>query len=173
MGRAIYVVGAPGAGKSTFTRALADRLGTGERVQLERPLPHVDIGNGWAEVGRDRGAFGGTDALGYTAISLAVPWVLSDQRPAHLLGEGDRLAVARFLSALEQSYELTVIHLTGNPALAWKRVEDRAAALGLAKLPNYTWWAGRVSKAANIARAFNAVEVDLALPTNAAISVAL
>lgn len=163
---AIYVIGAPGSGKSTLLRALGDQLGNGERVQYLKPVPHVDLGRGWVEVGKDRGSFSGTDALGYAAQPAAIAWITSESRPERLLGEGDRLCHHGFLDALGQHYARQVIFLNGpgpSAAVAWARVERRASRLGV-KPQNHSWWSGRLTKARNFARHYRAAELDMRAP---------
>jgi hypothetical protein len=156
-GRAFYVLGAPGSGKSSVVRAL---LAEAEPVAVELPVPHLVYEDGWVELGRRRETFSGTDALGMAIMPKAIEWVRSDGAPGLLIGEGARLGSAKFLSVVAEEYgRLDVIHLGGDPLVAYRRMVDRAASLGVDP-QNERWWRGRVSAARNAARAMGAVEVD-------------
>jgi hypothetical protein len=147
----IYLVGGPGAGKSTLMAALTAGR---ERLTVEQPVAHdllIDPVTGEAgalEIGRRRPAFSGTDALASSIIERAVPWI--GTRPARLvLGEGARLGNARFLSAaVAAGYAVTLAWLTHGSQEDWRR--GRAAALG--KEQNPSWVAGRVTASARLAQ---------------------
>jgi hypothetical protein len=147
----IYLVGGPGAGKSTLMARLTAGLG---RLPVAQPVPHdrlIDPVTGSSdalEIGRRRATFSGTDALASAIITTAVPWLAS--RPAGLvLGEGARLGNARFLTAaVDAGYDVTLAWLTHGSQDDWRRA--RAAALG--KEQNAAWVAGRVTASARLAQ---------------------
>lgn len=172
--QAIYVLGAPGSGKSTLVRSLMSSLGMGEEAtQHDRPVPHLDHHNGWVEVGRRRETFSGTDALAMSIMPKATEWVRSDAAPERLIGEGARLGSAKFLRVVRDEYDsLVVLHLTGDPVLMYSRMLDRAAALGT-KPQNEAWWRGRLTAARNAAAALGAVSLDVREPPDAVLAAAL
>lgn len=148
--RLIYLIGGPGAGKST----LMARLTAGsDRLTVEKPVPHdrlIDRVTGDSdavEIGRRRAAFSGTDALASAIIDKAVPWIAS--RPAGLvLGEGARLGNARFLTAAALAgYDITLTLLDHPQVDAWRLA--RSARMGRDQSPS--WAAGRVTASRNLA----------------------
>lgn len=162
---AIYLIGAPGIGKSTVMELLVNALTPGIGVVSNKPIAHVRYpGEGWVQLGKPRDGFPGTDTLGHAAINFAVPWISSDDRPANLLGEGDRLAIDRFMRVLDENYDrLLLFHLSASPGVPYQRMLDRAERLGRAP-QNESWWRGRATKAANLAARWSAVELDATLP---------
>jgi hypothetical protein len=167
---ALYVVGGPGSGKSTLMAAYLERIGATSPAQIEKPVPHVVYATPHGpvtQVGRLRGEFSGTDALGYAIMPAALSWVTSPERPDWLVGEGDRLATSTFLRALVDSYDqVTVVHMVGSPALIWQRMFDRAVRLGR-NPQTEAWWRGRLTKAHRLAAEFGAIEIPVTEPTNA------
>ena len=151
--RLLYLVGEPGAGKS----ALMARLTEGHpRVPLSggglaRDLI-VDPRCGEVvavELGRRRGAFSGTDALGMTVIGAAEAYLPRCEAPV-LLAEGARLGNARFLtSARRAGYAVTLVLLDHDDAPAWRRA--RADRLG--KTQDQSWVAGRRTASRRLADA--------------------
>lgn len=158
--RSVYLIGPPGAGKTSVMAELTRPWGLPEVVVT--PVPHLRWG-GTVEVGRRRGEFSGTDALGYAVVPSAVAWVTGEQRPDVLLGEGDRLACGAFFDALRLVGHLTVVSLEAPPDLSYQRMWDRAARLGR-PLQNEAWWRGRVTKCMNLAVAYHAVRLDASAP---------
>jgi hypothetical protein len=149
--RLIYLAGEPGSGKSTLMRRLTTGLVRVEALtQPRRDLLFVpdEVTPFAVELGRQRGEFSGTDALGMTVIEHAVPWLSENDVPL-VLGEGARLANRRFLgAAVEAGYEVTLGVLDHPHAASWR--EARADRLG--KAQNSSWVAGRRSAALNLAR---------------------
>lgn len=153
MTRAVYLVGAPGVGKTTLMRELqrtwlrgdAHRVRTGSQLWVTPlfapPLQYIGV-----ELGRTRATFGGTDALGMAVMPHAVEWVQQAPLPPLILGEGARLGTARFLTELAARTELCVVHLTaGHDALA-----ERRARRGSTQ--NDAWMRGATSRARNAAQ---------------------
>lgn len=159
--RSLYVIGAPGVGKTSLMAEVTRPWGDPE--VRHTPVPHLRWG-GRAEVGRRRGEFSGTDALGYAVVPSAVAWVASPQRPELLLGEGDRLACRAFLDALRAAGASTVVCLTGPAAWTRARSVDRSARLGR-EPQNEAWWQGRLTKTAHLALDYDAVMLDARRPT--------
>ncbi|AKF14669.1 adenylate kinase [Mycobacterium phage AlanGrant] len=147
----IYLVGQPGAGKSTLMAALTK--GLVRSPWHEHTVPHdqlVDRVTGEtvaAELGVQRGAFSGTDALASSIIDKAVPWIQS--RPYDLvLAEGARLANRRFIdAALDAGYAVTIGLLDHDQADTWRK--RRSKALGREQSPS--WVKGRLTASRNLA----------------------
>lgn len=131
--RALYLLGAPGVGKTTVMDAYLLRCGW-------TPLPDADRLHGllWGHamidpdgdprgiyLGRRRDAFSGTDALGMAVAPDARAWARSLNDASTTLficGEGNRLGNRGFLRALAEVSDLTVALLTGSPeTLAQRR----------------------------------------------------
>jgi energy-coupling factor transporter ATP-binding protein EcfA2 len=111
MMHATYVIGAPGAGKTT----LIDHLTRALPVDVaEQPFAHRSYDCGVLEIGRRRkGGFSGTDALAMS-VQPQVQQLVEGVRPKLLLAEGDRLANAKFFDFLiGLGYDLTVYVLDG------------------------------------------------------------
>jgi GTPase SAR1 family protein len=150
--RMIYLVGQPGAGKSTLMADLTEQF---DRLTREEPVPHdclIDRRSGsvhGVEIGRRREAFSGTDALASAIIDKAVPWIL--HRPCELvLGEGARLGNKRFLeSAIEAGYDVTLALLDHDQAEDWRAIRSKQ----LKRTQNESWVRGRLSASRNLADA--------------------
>jgi ribose 1,5-bisphosphokinase PhnN len=123
----LYLVGPPASGKSTVMQEIRDQLGlvTGSEVIKLWPMPkHAefrgepleDILTGQVvglSLGRTRpGGFGGTDAIGMASAPEAVAWMEEcPALPYLILGEGQRLTVAKFFAAAAARVELTIGYL--------------------------------------------------------------
>ena len=152
MTRALYVVGPPGVGKTTLMRMLKAEWLEGPPHQAwpkslvwVTPLFAPDRLVG-LEIGRQRDAFGGTDALGMAVMPQALHWVGVARFPEVVLGEGARLGTAIFLGALGKRTDLTVVHLVAEEAT----LAERRAARGSKQDP--TWMRGAATRAANTAQ---------------------
>lgn len=159
---AVYIVGAPGSGKSTMTAKLVETW-LEPRFYAE-PVAHLRYPNGWTQLGKDRPIFPGTDTLPHNAITRTETWLNSPDRPTNLIAEGDRLAIDRFIRCLHNNYDhVHVIHLTADPAISYERMLQRAEQHNR-KPQNEAWWRGRATKAANLAARWNATELDARKP---------
>ncbi len=156
MRKFIYIIGEPGAGKTFLTAALAE----GQLAHpMSSPIPHTVYGDGGvAQLGRDRGEFGGTDALGMAVQPTIEAWL--HQRPyPTLFAEGDRLANAKFFAAVQRAgYDLRVIWLRTPPEIAARRRDDRAREMGR-RPQNESWVRGRRSKVERLAERFDARQI--------------
>lgn len=143
----VYVTGEPGVGKSTLMGQL-----TGGWKRTHRPRPGRDLltYNGLTmavELGRHRPDYPGTDALPMNAVTACERYV---QGPAKgetdlLLGEGARLANARFLTAaVAAGWTVHLVHML-NPRAAAQRRADRGSHQAPA------WVRGRATAARRLA----------------------
>lgn len=157
--RVIYLIGAPGAGKSTAMKRALELAHWGEPIEKLTPIPHLDYGAGLIQLGRVReSGFSGTDALGMAINPRAIEFI--ESRPAAIvLGEGDRLANAGFLSAADRAGVLTLIWLDVPPDVARERARQRALLLGT-KEQTETWWKGRYTKTARLAGGWPHIRID-------------
>jgi hypothetical protein len=155
----VYVIGAPGAGKTTMVTGALALLNT-DPIPLTQPIPHVRYGDIW-HLGHHRQPFGGTDSLSMSIQPVAVQWLHTmnqahAEHPRVLLAEGDRLANNSFFTAVETcGHHLTVIHLDAPPTLARQRSETRSPQ-------TYTWWKGRYTKVTNLANSRRTIRLHAA-----------
>lgn len=147
---AVYVIGPPGAGKTT---AVAEYIGlhrdrmpavkTGYRGLWVEPL--VDRNTGIVDglhLGRRRpGGFGGTDALAMNVHPHALAWAANADLPDLVVGEGQRLATAAFLTTLHARTDLTVVYLYADDQTLDERCEARGSS------QNSAWRKGSATKA--------------------------
>lgn len=156
----VYLIGAPGSGKSTAAAAM--RALSGKSQPHEEPIPHMVMWRGgmpwYAELGRKRASFSGTDALAMDIIGKAIEFVHT--KPfRRLFAEGDRLANARFFAEVKAAgYDLQVVYLT----LPREKLEERRAlrTKELGKAQDPTWLKGRDSKNHTLAELFSAELID-------------
>lgn len=154
--RMIYLVGQPGSGKSTLMAALTKGL---VRSPMDDPgtlVPHdvlvdrVTSSVVGAEIGKQRGAFSGTDALASSIINKAVPWVQTQPYDL-LLAEGARLANKRFIDAATDAGYAVMLGLLDHDAQeTWRK--RRSKALG--REQNLSWVQGRLTASRRLAAAY-------------------
>lgn len=161
----VYVIGAPGVGKSMLMNALT---GSCWREPCENGVPHCqlwtpsqELRQGGAprclalELGRRRTEFSGTDALSLSIQPRAVAW-LSTHPHGLVLGEGDRLGNVSFLDSMRGAgVHVTLVHL----GLPDEILVQRWAAARAAQNP--AWRAGRRTKAYNTAHTWAAQGGDV------------
>jgi energy-coupling factor transporter ATP-binding protein EcfA2 len=147
----VYLIGAPGSGKSTLMRRLTAGM---ERLPCDAPVPHDQLFEGitgavtHAEIGRQRGDFSGTDALASAIIEKAVPWIAHKPYPI-LLGEGARLGNHRFIeAAITAGYSVTLGLLDHDDAEDWREIRSRQ----IGRFQNPGWVKGRLTASRNLAK---------------------
>jgi hypothetical protein len=140
MTRAIYLVGAPGTGKSTVMDWILQDWNVGEKKMMSEPnrkgalYGHRLTSRAYRQpdltgvyLGVRRPQFPGTDALSMSVNPVAVGWLEAGGADALdlVVGEGARLGNRPFLGALRARCTLTLIHLTGDPDVLYQRGLDR------------------------------------------------
>lgn len=154
MTRSLYIIGAPGSGKSTAMAKLLEgwAIGPYTRWQPEvfgHYLEHPEKGRG-VYLGHLRPEYPGTDALSLSVGPRAVEWleVLPLLGIDVVYGEGARLSHIGFLLALNEATDLTVVYLDVDPDVAAQRRLDRGG-----KMLSATFCKTQTTKAANAAAA--------------------
>jgi GTPase SAR1 family protein len=152
--RSVYIIGAPGSGKSTAMAQLIQGWAIGPYTRWQREvfghyLEHPEKGRG-AYLGHMRPEFPGTDALSLSGGPRAVEWL--EALPLlgldWVFGEGVRLSHMGFLTALHEVTELTVVYLDVAPEIAAQRRLERGG-----KQLSDTFCKIQTTKAANVAAA--------------------
>lgn len=154
IGHLLYIVGAPGVGKSSVARAL--RTPWDQEVLRHDPVPHTLLrhpASGTAhglELGVPRENFPGTDALSMSIGPHATAFLRDKCGPfAFALGEGARLATRPFLGTLATAgVRVTLVHLRADPEL----LEERWRARGAKQNPS--WRKGAETRAWGITQWF-------------------
>lgn len=137
----LYLIGIPGSGKTTLLRACL----AGLPCRVERaPFAHTIYDRG-VQLGCEREAFGGTDALAMNVQPLVEAWLRQAPYEA-IVAEGDRLANDRFFNAVEAAgWPLTVAWLATPEEHAAQRRRARGSA------QNESWLRGRITKVNRLA----------------------
>jgi broad-specificity NMP kinase len=171
----IYLLGAPGVGKSTVMRYLMKDWTPMQYMRLtEREMfgHYLESSEGHLGVylGRLREQFPGTDALSMSVQPQALKWVENMPGLSMVFGEGSRLGNATFLSALADKIDLAVTLLTCDEEVLRERRASRPDG-GDWKTGRKTaeqaenWAKGQATRAANAAEAlrdmgYNVMEMD-------------
>lgn len=151
--RLLYLIGAPGAGKTTLFRELTVGL---PRVARRLPIPHL-VWQGMSQVvelGVRRGAFSGTDGLAMNALPRVLAF-LDCERPPLVMGEGDRLASERFFQEVQElGYVVELAYLDTPREVAEARRRRRGSR------QDASWVRGREAKVSRLAEAWGARRLD-------------
>lgn len=155
IGHMLYIVGAPGVGKSTVTTQLTarwDRI-----VHPHAPVPHsvlrhpVTGRRDGLELGVPRPDFPGTDALSMSIGPRALQFVLSrTSLVPFALGEGSRLATQPFIGGLARAgVAVTLVRLAADEDLLTERWKMRGSK------QNPIWRKGAGTRATRLADWFS------------------
>ncbi len=132
MTRSIYLLGAPGVGKSSVMRTLLKPWTAGpylrftEREMFGHYLYQPTLELYGAYLGHLRPEFPGTDALSMSVQPQALLWLQqSDGGLEYIYGEGARLGNVSFLTELARRSRLTVVFLTAESEVLDERLERR------------------------------------------------
>lgn len=136
MTQAIYIVGAPGAGKSTLMAQMLRDWRVGPYTKWTRKelfghyMEHPEKGRG-AYLGHLRPEYPGTDALSLSVAPQALLWLeaLPMLGLDWVFGEGIRLSHQGFLSELARATDLTVVFLRVDPDEAARQRAARGGKL--------------------------------------------
>lgn len=158
----VYLLGGPGAGKSSLMRELVAH--TKGKVPRAMPFPHVIWAGGGAHLGYTNGFFPGTDGLSMNIQPKAVDWLLGPAGPEFVLAEGDRLGNEKFFRTLiDAGVHLFLIEVATPPEVAALRRAERARRISAtteAKLQDASWVKGRETKVERLLKKFGHETVD-------------
>lgn len=153
----IYLIGPPGAGKTSALRSAlvgysrrADQVAGCPIIRLKRgSLSRPGLPDEMIELGKDRDAFSGTDALSM-GIQPAAVKAMSEMTGV-VLSEGDRLANQKFLGACEDNgWRVHLVYLATPLTVCAQRRSERGSH------QNPAWVQGRVTKSRALAEKWGA-----------------
>lgn len=143
--RAVWVVGDPGAGKTTLVRAIIE----GNELALIRS-PKWTVAGDYALAGHYTGAaFDGADTVNYNGVDEALTyWETSLQEKRVVFFDGDRFSHEKAKVRVAEKADPLVIHLSISEQAASERRKERGSA------QNEAWVRGRRTKSAKFASTF-------------------
>jgi len=144
----VFVVGAPGVGKTTLLEGLLDGFDT-----FMHPAPKWTLSPPFALVGHYGQTFGGGDTLGYTQGSEAVDYMFNALKPnrdyQYFFLDGDRMSSQAILEQVEKAgIRPYCLLLTATDQALKQRCSQRGSN------QNPVWAKGRKTKAHNFAAKF-------------------
>jgi hypothetical protein len=161
--RSVYIVGGPGAGKSTFMAQLLDGVELGPLEELHS-TPNVRgalvtlrghrLSDGGVYVGKMRPLHPGTDGLDRASTIAGAAWVEAGPPFRYIVGEGTTLTTRGFLGALAEHTELLVPYLTVDEETRARRF----AARGSVQTPTFV--NATIGRAASAASYTPSMEID-------------
>lgn len=163
MTKSLYVIGPPGAGKSTLVDNVVDGLGLSWQPDIRvwrelwiNPLTDSDGVVRGQSLGKHRPTYPGTDALSMSVMPRIVEWLHQTEHPEYIIGEGQRLGNVEWLRQLDLVTELLVVYVTAPEAeLDARRGELLSATFRKASfIRSYNAWQ------ASMALGFETLAVD-------------
>lgn len=150
----LYIVGEPGAGKSTLMKEIYK----GWAYQMvPKPFLHTEFANGVIMLGGIREGYPGTDMLGLDASPRVVEWMAA-HTPPMLMGEGARLGTPKFLrSAQSIGYHVHLVHMVSAGEARGRRNSRLAPQRA-------TFVKGQITKSADLAKEFEAIDISATMP---------
>lgn len=150
----LYIVGEPGAGKSTLMREIYKGWGY---QMVAKPFLYTEFANGVIMLGGIRDGYPGTDMLGLDASPRVVEW-LQEYHPPLVMGEGARLGTAKFLiSAQSLGYDIHLVRMvSAGEARARRNARPDPQRASFVK--------GQVTKSADVAAEFHALDISPTMP---------
>jgi hypothetical protein len=161
--KTIYIIGAPGSGKTTLATAFKSTWGASHEIL--KPFAHEMFYFGLrfnVSLGKNKLPFAGTDTLSNTVINViskVYPQWSAMNQVENILGEGDRLATDSMMQLAQTYSELYLFYLNTPEELANERRASRAEAHEL-KLQNPSWVKGRKTKHERLAERWGAFQLD-------------
>lgn len=138
--RSVYVIGGAGTGKSTFTQQVLEQIGEplGPLEDLHRKpnsrgtvitLRGHAIGGDGMYLGCMRDSFPGTDGLDRVSYIPGEEWLEegTGTRWGFIVAEGATLAVRRFLTVLDETTDLLLVHLYADEFVKELRFAQRGS----------------------------------------------
>ena len=154
----IYLIGAPGSGKTTLTKELQKdwaKVNMYDKPFKYQEYESPNLGK-VLSLGWDRPHFSGTDTLGNTVIrQMPEFYEYAQQEGATIYGEGDKLASITFFELAKQYGNLYLFCMDTDTDVSASRREERSKETG--KTQNATWVRGRATKHYNLAMSYKAI----------------
>jgi hypothetical protein len=164
--RSVYIIGGPGAGKSTFMARLLIEMGVDteplEDLHAKRNVKNLvtlrghRLSDGGVYLGKMREQFPGTDGLDRVSSPVAVEWLETGPDVSYILAEGATLATQGFLGALSAHTDLLLLHLVVDDETRAKRFAERGST------QSATWVKASVGRAAAAASRYPSLTIDAA-----------
>jgi ATPase subunit of ABC transporter with duplicated ATPase domains len=164
--KTIYLLGAPGTGKTTLANLIKKSWGESRPCNDNFAHEVFRCETGFnISLGKNKPPFSGTDTLSNSVIErveqMYEAWDKFGQIN-YILGEGDRLAIARMMDLAKKYGTLYSFYLHAPDEIINERRSERAKQNNL-KLQNPTWVKGRATKHQRLAAAIGSHELDATL----------
>ena len=148
---AIFILGAPGIGKTTLVREFL----AGEQLTFVEK-PKWTLASDFCAAGHYKGTtFDGGDTVPYTGAADALEyWSANLLHLPYVIFDGDRFSTRPSLEIVSEHAQVIGFHLHADDNLLDDRREERMSN------QNETWMRGRVTKARNFATVIQAHDLD-------------
>jgi hypothetical protein len=142
----VYVIGYPGSGKTT---AVARAITSPMIAEHVKPFKHIVYADGIVQLGANRAAFSGTDALPLNVQPAVLKWLPAAPEEL-IIAEGDRLGNDSFFRAVVNlGFALNIVLIDVTPLKAGYRTWLRGHDF------DDRFWSGRITKVNNLKRRWN------------------